>query len=307
MLDTGFCGLAAARLDSVDARLTEFLRRLGEAEAALKRKGRERQPFLLIYAVGGSIGIKHPGWDPSWMNPTAEDVDDLEELGFARNEPPTNVKRVFTLTFRGRQQAEAIADGAAAPTGRAPNLDETLQWLKALEEQLPAALLEPGALPSEAVNSGLISPGSEELFAQRVIDLLSQGFLEGDAPGFDQAGPIQRLQLSDGLRLTMEAHDRLKEEAQPASSINFYGSVVAGQIAAGDIKNFVSFGSLLDQAETEIRALEDVDEGDRDGALSLIEVLRGKAVGAGGLVLTGAGGGLLADVLARLIGLSPPV
>jgi hypothetical protein len=303
----GYYGFAATRLASMDARLTEFLRRLGEAEAVLKRMGEERQPFLLIYASGGSIGIKHPGWDPSWMQPTAEDVDDLEELGFVRNEPPTNVKRVFTLTFRGRQQAEAIANRAAAPTGRAPNLDETLQWLKELEGQLPAALLEPGDLPSRAVNSGLISPDSEELLAQRIIDLLSQGFLEGDAPGFDQAGPMQRLQLSDGLRLTMKAHDRLKEKTQSASSINFYGSVVAGQIAAGDINNFVSFSDLLDRAEAEIRALEDVDGNDRDEALTLIDALRGKAAGASVQVLTGAGGGLLADVLARLIGLSPPI
>jgi hypothetical protein len=32
--------------------------------------------------------------------------------------------------------------------------------------------------------------------------------------------------------------------------------VVAGQIAAGDINNFVSFSDLLDRAEAEIRALE---------------------------------------------------
>jgi hypothetical protein len=303
---TGFHGLAATRLAAVDARLTEFLRRLGEAEAALKRAGEERQPFLLIYAHVGSIGIKHPGWDSSWMQPTAEDVDDLEELGFVRNEPPRNVKRSFSLTFRGRQQAEALAGGAAASAGHAPNLDETLRWLKELEEQLPASLSEPGNLPSRAVNSGLISPGSEEVLAQRIIDLLSQGFLEGDAPGFDQAGPIQRLELSDGLRLTIAAHDRLREEPR-ASSVNFYGSVIAGQIAAGNIKNFVSFGDLLDRAETEIHALEDVSGNDRDEALTLIDVLRGKAMGAGGQVLTGAGGGLLADVLARLVGLSPPI
>jgi hypothetical protein len=138
------------------------------------------------------------------MQPTAEDVDDLEELGFVRNEPPGKVKRNFSLTFRGRQQAEALASGTSASHGGAPNIHETLQWLEELEEQLPAALNEPGDLPSRAVDSGLAAPGSEELLAQRIIDLLSQGFLEGDAPGFDQAGPIQRLQLSDGLRLTMK-------------------------------------------------------------------------------------------------------
>jgi hypothetical protein len=291
----------------MDARLTEFLRRLGEAEAGLKQRGEERQPFLLIYAAGGSIGIKHPGWDSSWMEPTAEDVDDLEELGFVRNETPTNVKRIFALTFRGRQRADNLANGTPAASGRAPDINETLQWLKQLEEETPGALSEPGDLATRAVDSGLIASGSEEMLAQRIIDLLSQGFLEGDAPGFDQAGPIQRLQLSDGLRLTMRAHDQLSEERRESPAINFYGSVIAGQIAAGDINNFVSFGDLLDLAETEIRALQNVEPEDRDGALTLIEVLRGQIASTGGQVLTGASGGLLADVLARLVGLSPPI
>ena len=289
----------------MEAHLAEFLRRLGEAEAASKRLGHERQPFLLIYAIGGSVGIKHPGWDPSWMIPTAEDVDDLEELGLVRNEPTQNTKRVFTLTVKGRQQADARANPAVArsPVGRAPDLDETLRWLAKIEQDSPEALAEPSGLPQRAVSSGVIEPGAEEVFAQRIIDLLSQGFLTGDAPSFDQAGPMQRLQLSDGLRLTMKAHERLEGNAASAS-VNFYGSVVAGQIAAGDINNFVSFGDLLDAAETAIRNLDDVGEEDRDDALSLIDALRGKAVGAGAQVLTGAGGGLLGDVLAQLIGLS---
>lgn len=98
------------------------------------------------------------------------------------------------------------------------------------------------------------------------------------------------------------------KQAPPSGpSINFYGSVVAGQIAAGDISNFASFSDLLSQAEMEIQALEEVDKEDRDGALDLIDVLRGKASDAGVQVLTGASGGLLADVLARLIGLTPPI
>ncbi|HMI91654.1 MAG TPA: hypothetical protein VK509_09845, partial [Polyangiales bacterium] len=217
----------------MEARLAEFLQRLGEAEGVANQAGHERQPFLLIYSSGGSIGIKHPGWDSSWMLPTAEDVDDLEELGLVRNEPTKNTKRVFTLTVQGRQQAVARANptGGGSPTGRAPSLDETLRWLAKVEQESPEALNEPGGLPARAASAQVIEPGSEEVFAQRVIDLLSQGFLTGDAPSFDQAGPIQRLQLSDGLRLTMKAHERLEGNAASAS-VNFYGSVVAGQIAA---------------------------------------------------------------------------
>jgi hypothetical protein len=242
--------------------------------------GRERQPFLLIYAVGGSVGIKHPGWDSSWMRPTAEDVDDLEELGFVRNEPTKNAKRVFALTVQGRQQAKSLADQVVAASqpqaGRAPNLDETLRWLATVERESPEGLASPSGLPALAIQAGLIEPGSEEALVQRVIDLLSQGFLTGDAPSFDQAGPIQRLQLSDGLRLTMTTHDRLEGNAGSVASLNFYGSVVAGQIAAGDISNFVNFGDLLDKAETDIRGLDDVSAEDREGALTLIDALRGK-------------------------------
>lgn len=85
--------------------------------------------------------------------------------------------------------------------------------------------------------------------------------------------------------------------------MHFYGSVVAGQIAVGDIANYVNFGQLLDSAESEIKSLADVSDSDRDGALGLIEALRGKASLAGAQVLTGAGGGLLAGVLAQLLGL----
>jgi len=240
------------------------------------------------------------------MCPTAEDVDDLEELELVRNEPTKNTKRVFTLTVQGRQRGKLLAEGVpSASGGRVPTLDETLRWLAALEQDTPAALLDPGHLPSRAAGSGLILPGSEELLAQRIIDLLSQGYLAGDVPSFDQVGPLQCLQLSDGLRLTMRAQERLENEAKTAPSFNFYGSVIAGQIAAGDINNFVTLGELLNQAEKEIRTLDDVSADDRESALDLIDVLRGKAADAGTQVLTGGGGGLLAEVLARLIGLPP--
>jgi hypothetical protein len=175
----------------MEARLAEFLQRLGEAEAMSKQMGHERQPFLLIYASGGSVGIKHPGWDSSWMLPTAEDVDDLDELGLVRNEPTKNTKRVFTLTVQGRQQAAARVNptGGQSPVGRTPSLDETLRWLAKVEQGSPDALTEPGGLPELAASAQVIEPGSEEVFAQRIIDLLSQGFLTGNAPSFDQAGP----------------------------------------------------------------------------------------------------------------------
>jgi hypothetical protein len=288
----------------MEPRLAEILRRLGQAEAASQRNGEERQPFLLIYAAGGSVGIKHPAWDSSWPNPVAEDIDDLEELGYVRNQPAGNAKRVFSLSVKGRRQAEVLSEPERRYSGgQAPNLDGVIAWLVELDAQSPEALAAPGDLPSQAVQAGLIDEVSREALASRVVDLVSQGFLTGELPDLDQASAETRLSLSGGLRLTMKAHERTEREPPSAGSLHFYGSVVAGQIAAGDIANYVNFGQLLDRAESEIKSLADVSDSDRDGALGLVEVLRGKASLAGAQVLTGAGGGLLAGVLAQLLGL----
>lgn len=75
------------------------------------------------------------------------------------------------------------------------------------------------------------------------------------------------------------------------------------QIAAGDITNYASLGDLLDRAEVEISELAAVDVEEREEALGLIALLRGKALDLGGGVLSGAGGGLLSGVIAQLPGL----
>jgi hypothetical protein len=287
---------------SLDPHQAELLRRLDEAEALAREKGEERQPFLLIYASVGSVGIKHPGWDWDELRPTAQDIDDLEELGLVRNETAGNVKRVFSLTVHGRRQAEALKKPSTVSRGRAPALDETLRWLVELDQESPEHLATPASLPAKAVESRLIEPGSEEMFAQRILDLLAEGFLVGNAPGIEQGGALVNLQFSDGLRLTMRAHERA-EEKKSSASLNFYSSVVGSQIAGGNINNFVSFGDLLDRAEAEIKSLEGVVDEDRDSALRLIETLRGKAAEVSTGVLSGAGGGLLAGVLAQLTGL----
>lgn len=289
----------------METRLAELLRRLGQAESISERQGEQRQPFLLIYAWGGSVGIKHPAWDESWPSPAAEDIDDLEELGYVRNQAPGNAKRVFALTVRGRQQASVLAEPSRQYAGgRSPGLDQIISWLVQLDVEAPEVLTRPGELPSRAVRDGFIDEVSREAFSSRVVDLVSQGFLTGDLPDLDQVSAEQQLGLSDGLRLTMKAHERAEKEPSEGA-MHFHGSVIAGQIAAGNITNFVSFGDLLDDAEQEIRGLEEIDETEREGALGLIDVLRGRAGAAGAEVLTGAGGGLLAGVLAQLIGLPP--
>lgn len=116
--------------------------------------------------------------------------------------------------------------------------------------------------------TGFVDPTGRDALAARLVDLYEQGYLSGDLPDSEQADPMARL-----------------------------------QIAAGDITNYASLGDLLDRAEVEISELAAVDVEEREEALGLIALLRGKALDLGGGVLSGAGGGLLSGVIAQLPGL----
>jgi hypothetical protein len=206
---------------------------------------------------------------------------------------------------KGREQALVLAQDA--PTyagGRAPPIPEVLDWLLDTEAASPEAFVAPTGLLDRAVESGYIAEVGRGEFASRIVALVEQGYLDGDLPDLEQATDEQRLELSDGLRLTMKAHDRSREAASASRAIAFYGPVVAKQIAAGDIANYGSLSELLDEADRELGELADVDETARDEARRLLDILRGKATDLSGQVVTGAGGALLASLIGRLIGLS---
>jgi hypothetical protein len=277
--------------------------RLGEADSRLRERGEDPETFLLIYALGGSVGLKHPAWDSSWGRPTAQDVDDLEELGFIRNEPAGNAKRVFSLTVKGRQQAKMLTSTPRMDAGNAPPGPVILDWLLSVEADTPQVLREPEVLVETAVAAGLISVDSKQDFAAKLHQLVSEGYIAALVPQLDQVDPLQLLGLSEDLRLTVKAHDRA---APKTSGIAFYGSVVAGQIAAGDIANYAHFGALLDAAEKEIQGLHDVDEEAKAEARGLLNLLRGKASDLATAAVGGAGGQLLASVLSQLVGIPPP-
>jgi hypothetical protein len=286
----------------MEQRLAAHLKRLGEADSRLKRASSDPEPFVLVYSGGMTRQILHPAWDESWATPVAGDVDDLEELGYVRTEPAQNAKRIFSLSVKGREQAAVLLEPRPLEVGgRAPGLDEILTWLTKTENETPEVLDLPARLIPKAIADKLIFDGSREAFANRIVDLVEQGYLAGDLPGIDQAGAEQRLDLSDGLRLTMKALDRANHSSAPA--ISFNGSVIAGQIAAGDITNYANFGDLLNRAEAEVSSLDSIDEAEREEALGLIRILRGKAATLSGEVATGAGGSLLAATLSQLIGI----
>lgn len=289
----------------MERRLAEHLRRVGQADRILARGGHDPRPFLLLYSGGMQRSVNHPGWDESWPTPVAEDVDDLEELGMLRTEAVQNAKRLFSLTVQGRREAEALAEPLAQIAGgRAPDLDATLAWLVDVAEEAPEILDLPTRAIDRAISDDFILPTGREAFAARIVDLYDQGYLSGDLPNLDQVNAAGRLNLSEGLRLTMKAHERVERRNAPqGNSVTFNGPVIADQIAAGDITNYTTFGDLLDRAAVAIGDLDQVDKADREEALGLVALLRGKALDLTGAALSGAGGTLLAGVIARLLGL----
>jgi hypothetical protein len=290
----------------MEQRLAQALQRLGQADRALRDRGRDPEPFILIYAVTGPVKMAHSGWDSSWSLPTAEDIDDLAELEYVRVQPG-EAKRVFSLTVKGRQQAAALAEPSRRYVGgRAPALDEVLDWLIQQEQETPEAFDLPTRLLDNAVSSGFIQQAGRGDLASKLVALFEQGYLSGDLFELEQADAEDRLGLpGSALKLTMKAHDRTRADqaATGSPAIAFYGSVAANQIAAGNITNYVSFGALLNAAEAELRQLDDVDDQDLEEAHHLLDALRGKTVDASIQLATGAGGGLLAAVIARLLGL----
>lgn len=281
------------------------MQRLGQADGVLRRRGENPEPFLLTYSMGVGPEIEHPAWDTPWSVPTAEDVDDLTDLGLVRIDLNTNVTRKFSLTVKGREQGAVLAEPARMYSGgHAPRQAEVLDWLIELERESPESFDLPIRLLDKAVASGFVAVTGREELAKRIIGLARQGFLGGNLLDLQQATAEQLLGLSDGLELTMRAHGHAhKAEPAAAPSINFYAPVVAGQIAAGDIGNYTNLGLLFDDAEVELNKLENVDSTVREEAGRLLGILRGKTSDAAGGVLTGAGGALLANVLSRLLGL----
>jgi hypothetical protein len=60
---------------------------------------------------------------------------------------------------------------------------------------------------------------------------------------------------------------------------------------------------VLDRAYTKVDALEGVDPDAKEEAKGLIDRLRGKTITTAGEIMTGAGGAIVATVIARLLGL----
>jgi DNA-binding MarR family transcriptional regulator len=284
----------------------EVLHRIYQANDAWRSDGHASRTFQLLY-TGGTVVIDHPRWGRSWPVPSEHVVDDLEELGLLRVEPhDANKKnRTFTLTVKGHEQARALDEAATFPTavgGRAPSPAETLRWLVRIDEEAPETLEDPALLLDRSVSDGLIDAGGREALAKRILALIEEGYATAKLVDVDQIGAEQTLLYAEDFAMTIKASESVRPETGSGTTVNVYGAVVNSQVAGGDITNNTTFISILERAESEIGALQGVDEEIKQQAKDVIKALLGRGAAASGQILTGAGGALAAAVISKLTG-----
>jgi hypothetical protein len=284
----------------------EALRRIYQAEELWRTDGHSPQTFQLLH-TGGNAVIDHPCWNPSWGTISEHTIDDLGDEGILRVDAvaPNNKRRTFILTASGRREGAAVTEQAMRPVAlnaRAPSLTEVLEWLREVAAEAPECFERPQLLLDRAVAEALIDSTGRELLATRVLGLVKDGYVRGDMFDSDLANSEQTLTLSANLELTMAAYSASEAAASVNVSIGSVVNIVNSQVAAGDIKTYNTFVEVLDRAYEEIDGLE-VDEDTKEEARRLIDRLRGRSAQAVAGVATGAAGVLVAQLLARLVGL----
>lgn len=285
----------------------EALRRIYQADEMWRKNGHTSMTFQLWY-TGAGPGINHPCWDPSWGVLSEHAIDDLGDDGILRIEPvaPSTKNRTFSLTAKGRREGAAIVEQATLPIvigGQAPAPDEVLAWLLRVAADAPECLERPRLLLDRAVAENLIAITGRERLAARVLGLVTDGYLRGNLLDVDQANAEQTLCGSSDLELTMKTYTTTPSEPAPSVSLAIFGPVVNSQVAMGDITTFTTFVEVLDRAYAEIDSLTDVDDETKAGAKGLLDRLRGKPAHALTTVATSAASALVAQLLARLVGM----
>lgn len=102
----------------------------------------------------------------------------------------------------------------------------------------------------------------------------------------------------------MMGRDRAEPPAATPATVIQIVHAVQGQVAAGNINNYVTFNALLDRSEEALDEVDGVDEETRDEARGIVD----KLCGVSGTIATGtasgAGGAVVGARLKQLLGLS---
>jgi len=187
-----------------------------------------------------------------------------------------------------------------------PNRRRLLEWLHDVEDDDGRSVaLEDGArLIQRAQHDGLIEAQDVDGFAALVIALEKDDLIGFDAlvRSLAQFGmdPAYDLQQAASFRSTAKGRQWLAPSASGGQAITLQGSTV-GQVAGGNITNYLRFGDVLDAAERALASETEVDEAEREDARGVLQSLR---VGAGG-VATGATASVAGRMLAQALGLGP--
>jgi hypothetical protein len=153
-----------------------------------------------------------------------------------------------------------------APTsggGNVPVASEVLTWLFSFSERHPTALDEPSQILDLATREGFAPLDGRHALAARLLRLIDEGYLQGEVPALAHATPTRRLAETAHLQLSMKAFGL--RDASTAPGPRSVVNIVAGQVALGDIANYVTFGDVLITAEREVDDLTE-DEATRGAA-----------------------------------------
>ena len=184
-----------------------------------------------------------------------------------------------------------------------PSRRELLRWFHEIEDDQSRSqvLLNGANLIGAAVSDGLIDAGDDNTFADMLISMSGEDLIAFDAfhRGLQQFGenPSYDLQQAQDFRSTTKGRQWVAEPGQTGPSFQIENSQI-GQLAGRDINNttVLEFFTLV---EREIDR-SDADAEVRAEARRLIDRLKSGAAEIG----TGTAGGVAAQAIARVIGLS---
>jgi hypothetical protein len=287
----------------MDHVLEQALRLIYRADSHRRESGHETEPFLLTYTAPHERVIQHPGWDPSWGAPSEHTIDELVDLGLLRANPvvPAGSKvRSFAITPAGHREGQLAEERRSMPIalgGWSPPLPTVLAWVMSMFDRAPECFEPPSGLLDKAIEDEFIMPTGRGVLAKRILALVRDGFLDGDLLDSDQATDEQILSWTPSLTPTMKAY---RPTDSTGSGVTIFGNVTGSVIAGRDI-SLDMFVALLDRADAEIAARDDVPQETKREAHEFIARWRERLATASGSVTIAAGGGLAADVLAQLL------
>jgi hypothetical protein len=296
-------------MSQLDERLRAVLMASVQAHRVPNAEG-DRSPLLHLRMGGMRQGTDHHAWPDTGPAVDREDLQDLAELGLVEVTPQTNSSSFrptavgYKLAGELGQASQTIGPRDTAQMG-VPSRRAFLLWFHELEDDAgrSESVRDGFQLIQAARADGVIDAQDVDAFAKQVLEMADVDLIDFDhmAREIDQFGladPSRDLQQATDLRSTAKERDWMRQNPTPSSSISFGEGATVGQVAGGDITNYVTFSQVLAAAETELGRIS-TDAGEREEARNFLRALGGDAKE----IATGAGANVAARALAAALGL----